>query len=298
MQFPELVWATPRKLPKASSLRGSVVVLDIAFASNAGGASFEGITLPFIRSLGERLKAWVDHHDHEMHAHYKTDARFVLATKAEHGACPEMVTPALFERIGPVETLCAHNDFDGICAAAKWIREGVEPYEGADDDAWAIDTRMKAPSMRAAVLDRALRAAPRDMSLRGLMVRFLVDGANDTGLWRRFEEVAAPFVEIERHTQQLAQDFRVFGEVAVLKVQSARHYDKTLLLLLGQERARISLICDEQSINIAARFDSGVNLLEILGLSGGMPTRVGVSRSELTNVLGALAISHAIDYLG
>ena len=83
---PELAFATPRKLPKPSAVKGRVVVLDVAFASEASGGGFGKITKPFIDGLGPRLVAWVDHHDHALHADYKQDPRFVLATKAEHGA--------------------------------------------------------------------------------------------------------------------------------------------------------------------------------------------------------------------
>src|SRR5690606_4493487 len=86
---------TPRKLPKPNDLAGRVVVLDIAFASVSGGKknAFEKTTLKFIHALGERLAMWVDHHDSAHHAMFAGDPRFVLSTKAEHGACPEMVTP-------------------------------------------------------------------------------------------------------------------------------------------------------------------------------------------------------------
>src|SRR6187549_3228293 len=100
----ELAFATPRKLPKPSAVKGRVVVLDVAFASEASGGGFEKITKPFIDGLGSRLAAWVDHHDHTLHASYRDDPRFVLATKAEHGACPEMVTAELCARVGPVDT--------------------------------------------------------------------------------------------------------------------------------------------------------------------------------------------------
>ena len=84
-----LAFASPRKLPKARDLLGRVVVLDIAFASEAGGHSFESTTLPFIQALGPRLAAWVDHHDSQAHQRFAMDPRFLLSTKAEHGACPE-----------------------------------------------------------------------------------------------------------------------------------------------------------------------------------------------------------------
>src|SRR4249919_113156 len=90
--LPQFAYLTPRTLPPAERLAGRVAVLDIAFASEGGGSSFEKTTLPFIRGLGSRLAAWVDHHDHDRHVDYAGDPRFVLATKAQHGACPEMVT--------------------------------------------------------------------------------------------------------------------------------------------------------------------------------------------------------------
>src|ERR1700722_6695827 len=120
---PELAFATPRKLPRPKELRGRVVVLDVAFASEASGGGFDKITRPFIDGLGPRLAAWVDHHDHKLHAAYANDPRFVLSTKAEHGACPEMVTPELVARVGQVETVVCHTDFDGLMSAAKWIRQ-------------------------------------------------------------------------------------------------------------------------------------------------------------------------------
>src|SRR5262245_15055757 len=82
--LPRFAYLTPRTLPPAERLAGRVAVLDIAFASEGGGSSFEKTTLPFINGLGARLAAWVDHHDHERHADYRGDARFVLCTKAEH----------------------------------------------------------------------------------------------------------------------------------------------------------------------------------------------------------------------
>src|SRR5262245_17949683 len=143
--LPDLVFSTPRMLPDARKLRGRVVVLDIAFAADGMGTPFEETTLAFIRTLGGRLAAWVDHHDHERHQQFKNDPRFFLATKAQHGACPEMVTPAIVAQSGPIDTLVCHVDLDGLYAAAKWVLGGREPYRGADDDARAVDTRIGTP---------------------------------------------------------------------------------------------------------------------------------------------------------
>jgi hypothetical protein len=292
MSFPLLAYGTPRKLPRPLDLKGRVVVLDVAFAAaGGGGASFERTTKPFIDGLGERLAMWIDHHDHQKHALYAADSRFVLSTKAEHGACPEMVTPALVQRAGLVDTICCHTDFDGLCAAAKWVRGGEEPYRGADDDARAIDTRLGTPSELAQVIDRALRGKPTDDGLRGLVVRFLAEGACDKGLLAPIESAALLFKAHEEEARRLALAYELYGDVAVVNAGVARtHYDKTLLLLLGQERATISVVYDKTTVTAAARFDSGVDLLASLGLEGGMPTRVSVPLGKLDFVLERLGV--------
>jgi len=303
----ELAFATPRKLPKPSTLKGRVVVLDVAFASEASGGGFEKITKPFIDGLGPRLAAWVDHHDHALHATYKQDERFVLATKAEHGACPEMVTPALCARVGKVDIIVCHTDFDGLCSAAKWLREGVEPYEGADDDARAIDTRLGTPSPAARRFDRAIRARPRDTALLGLIVRHLAGGLSDDSLWHPIDEAGKELEAFEKVTSELARGYRrvdvlkpkVAGmtSLAFLEVprrtdaQKRVRYDKTALLLAGQERASIALLVDGETLTLAAPFDSGINFLELLGLSGGMPTLVSVQSARLDEALGLLGVS-------
>jgi hypothetical protein len=289
MAFPNLAYGTPRKLPKAKSLPGRVVVLDIAFASTAGGASFEKVTKPFIDGLADRLAMWIDHHDHERHADFRDDPRFVLKTKAEAPACPELVTPALVEAAGSIDTVCCHGDFDGLCAAAKWIRGGVEPYPGADADARAIDTRLGKPSELGQLFDRALRGRPRDDGLKGLLVRYLVDGARDPGMREAFEDAGRDMARHEEETLRIARGYAVEGPIAICDAtERGGFYDKTMLLLLGQERATIAVVHDESTVTVAARFDSGVNLLEIFGLEGGMPTRVSVAKKELPRVLEEL----------
>ncbi len=287
--FPHLAYGTPRKLPKPETLPGRVVVLDVAFAANAGGASFEKVTLPFISGLGARLAMWIDHHDHERHAEYAGDPRFILRTKAQHGACPEMVTPARVEAAGHVDTVCCHVDFDGLCSAAKWIRGGIEPYLGADDDARAIDTRLGEPSERARVLDRALRARPRDEGLRGLMIRYLAQGAEDAAIYREFQAAAAGLEAKEREGKRLSARYVVRNGLAICDATRRNGpYDKTSLLLLGQELAPISVVHDETTVTAAARFDSGIDLVRALGLNGGMPTRVSVAAKRLDEVLEML----------
>ncbi len=271
---------------------GRVVVVDLAFASEASGKGFDKITLPFIDQLGDRLAAWVDHHDHAEHARFADDPRFVLSTKAEHGACPELITPELVERIGRVDTIVCHTDFDGLASAAKWMRHGQEPYQGCDQDARAIDTRLGQPSPEADTIDRALRARPRDQALFGIVVRHLATKMEDPSLWPPIQEAADELQAIEADTRRAALAYtRLDPGVAVVDVSHrTTRIDKTLLLLLGQQRERIAMVVDRDSISLAAKFDGGVNLLKLLGLSGGMPTRVSVPRRQLGAVCDALGV--------
>jgi hypothetical protein len=304
---PELAFATPRKLPRARDLKGRVVVLDVAFASEASGGGFDKLTRPFLEGLADRLAAWVDHHDHVLHAGYKDDPRFVLSTKAEHGACPEMVTPELVTRIGPVDTIVCHTDFDGLMSAAKWLRGGVEPYAGADDDARAIDTRTGGPSPTGQRFDRALRARPRDTALFGIVVRHMSTGLSDASLWQPIDAAGAALAPIEAETRRIASGYTRIDlpprhEPAAPRLDSiafldatVHHgkYDKTLLLLLGQERATVAMVVDTDTLTLAAKFGSGISFLSLLGLSGGMPTLVSVQRSRLVEALEKLGASSA-----
>jgi hypothetical protein len=200
-----------------------------------------------------------------------------------------MVTEALVARAGPIDTLVCHTDFDGLCSAAKWIRGGQEPYEGADDDARAIDTRLGTPSERALPIDRALRARPRDDGLRGMIVSYLVHGAVDRELLKPIAEAAEELRPREDSARELARGYSVRGEIAFVQVpDNTAAYDKTLLLLLGQERARIAVVCDAAAVTIAARFDSGVDLLQMFSLEGGMPTVVSLGPEKLSEVLSRL----------
>jgi hypothetical protein len=290
-----LAFGTPRKLPKASQLQGRVAVLDIAFAGSSGGGGFEKVTRPFIDALGARLGVWVDHHDHEEHPNFRDDPRFVLATKAEHGACPEMIDAALVERVGKIDTIVCHTDFDGLASAAKWMRGGSEPYPGCDDDARAIDTRMGTPRPVAERLDRALRGRPHDAGLLGLIVRHLSTGLSDASHWEAIDRAAAELVPVERETRRAAEQYqRLSPGVAYVDVSAGfARLDKTLLLLLGQEREPVSVVADRDNVSVAARFDSGLNFVSLLNLGGGMPTRISVPRSRLREVLTALKVDPA-----
>jgi len=278
-------------LPPAATIPGRVAVLDIAFASEGGGSSFEKVTLPFITGLGARLAAWVDHHDHERHADYAADARFVLSTKAEHGACPEMVTPAVVAAAGPVDTIAVHLDLDGLYSGAKWVLGGVEPYAGADADARAIDTRRGQPGPIADRIDRALRARFRDETLKHQVLRFLVDGADrdrQPGFWEAIDAAAREIDPLLDEARRLAGRYVLRDGVAFVDASGARRYDKTELLLMGQTRAPVSVIRDSGALTIAADFDSGFDFVKMFALGGGMPTRVTVPAARWDEVFEKL----------
>jgi len=287
--FPSIVYATPRTLPKASSLLGRVVVLDVAFAAGGMGTPFDETTRPFIEELGNRLAAWVDHHDHELQAAYASDPRFHLTTKAQAGACPEMITPELVAEVGPIDTLVVHLDLDGIYAAAKWILGGREPYPGADADARAVDTRMGEPGPIAALIDRALRARFRDEALKNRIVRYLVGGCADPEHRKVIEEAARIFDATEEETRRLAATYVRRGRAVYVDARHVRGpFDKTELLLLGQKLADVAIVHHAGMITVAAAYDSGLNFLELFGLEGGMPTRVSLPENRLQEVLEKL----------
>ena len=283
MNIPHLWFASPRVLPRAEKLQGRVVVLDIAFAATVGtSVSFDLTTKPFLDGLGDRLAAWVDHHDHERHVDFKHDPRFVLSTKAEHGACPEMVTAELVRQTGPIDTICTHVDLDGLYAAAKWILEGKEPYAGADDDARAVDTRIGEPGPIGTRIDRALRAKFRDDQLKRAVINYLVGGMKPGTSDDVIREAAIEFDRKDACTQMLAKRFTIRGRVAIVDSEGfAGQFDKTDLLLAGQARAPVAMVRDSGQLSIAAAFDSGWDFVALFELGGGMPTRVSIPEGRL-----------------
>jgi hypothetical protein len=271
-------------------LEGRVVVLDIAFAATAGGGvSYEEVTAPFIEGLGDRLAAWVDHHDHDRHPEFRDDPRFRLATKAQHGACPEMVTPELVRHTGPIDTIVAHNDLDGLYSAAKWITGGEELYPGADDDARAVDTRVGEPGPIGRRIDRALRARFRDNTLKRAVVLWLSGGMNGGTHRDLIDEAEREFAQRDAGTDALARRYIKRGRVNFVDTRGERApFDKTELLLRGQLDAQVAVVRDSGMVTIAASFDSGWDFVRLLGLEGGMPTRVTVPEARLDEALAAI----------
>jgi hypothetical protein len=139
------------------------------------------------------------------------------------------------------------------------------------------------------MIDRALRGRPRDDALKGLVVRFLAQGAGDRTLFSEIRKAAEHLHRMEREAKRLSARFVIEGDVALCDARDrSGPYDKTELLLLGQAQAPIALVYDETTVTMAARFDSGIDLVELLGLGGGMPTRVSVPLKQLDEVRAAL----------
>ncbi len=266
------------------------MVLDIAFAATVGtSVSFELTTQPLLTALGDRLAAWVDHHDHEKHVAFADDPRFVLATKAQHGACPEMVTPELVRSTGPIDCILTHVDLDGLYSAAKWILEGKEPYRGADDDARAVDTRIGTPGAIATRIDRALRAKFRDDQLKRAVVQFLTGGMQSGVHDDVIRDAAAEFERRDAKTQELAKRYTIRGRVAIVDTAGAAgQFDKTDLLLAGQQKAAVSIVRDSGMLTIAASFESGWNFVALFELGGGMPTRITIPELKVDQVIAKI----------
>ena len=150
----------------------------------------------------------------------------------------------------------------------------------------------------------AIRARGRDPALMGIVVRHLANGLADDSLWHEIDTAGAELEAVEKSTLELARGYRKI-EIAKPALQPCRsiafldvtptggrrvRYDKTMLLLAGQERASIALLLDGDTLTFAAPFDSGLNFLDLLGLSGGMPTLVSVQKDRLDDALAKLGV--------
>ena len=125
--------------------------------------------------------------------------------------------------------------------------------------------------------------------MKGLIVRYFATGATDVALFRELEVTAEGARAFEENARELARRFTVEGAIAICDVRgNTLTYDKTVLLLLGQEKARVALVHDDTTVTLAARFDSGIDLLALLDIQGGMPTRVSVPAARLDDVLRRL----------
>jgi len=132
-----------------------------------------------------------------------------------------------------------------------------------------------------------------------LIVRHLASGLADPSLFEAVDAAAAEFLAIEAETRRVAERYvRLPPGVALVDITPSGEasgppprVDKTQLLLIGQEREAVSVVIDRDTVTVAARFDSGLDFLKLLGLSAGMPTRVSVPKARLGDLLRALGVS-------
>src|SRR5215468_3277200 len=256
----------PGNLPSPPS-EGRVAVVDVAFA---GGENFEKSTVPFLEALGGRLAIWIDHHEHPVGwARYRDDPRFVLVPNRTAHACPELVTPEVVTRAGPVDAIVAHADIDGLLSAVKFRRGGVAPWPEADEDARAADSpgRGHRMSQRAQVLAGALDQAAAELrtaqreALRQEIVAALVAGQIPPPLWQRLEQLAREHDEALAPVDALAQTaLEEASGVLVARVEKAlaRPVKKALLSRL-EERAPIGVVIEGRAIT-AATFRDDIDL--------------------------------------
>jgi hypothetical protein len=118
------------------------------------------------------------------------------------------------------------------------------------------------------------------------------------------DRAAAELGPIEALTRRIAEGYRVTemrgsstglppSVRSLAYVEATSHhgkYDKTLLLLLGQERAGVAMVLDLDTLTLAARYGSGVNFLDLLGISGGMPTLVSIPKKRMQETLKKLGV--------
>jgi hypothetical protein len=291
----------PGNLP-APPAEGRVAVVDVAFA---GGDNYEKSTVPFLQALGDRLAIWVDHHEHPVGwSRFRDDPRFVLVPNRIAHACPELVTPEVVSRAGPVDVVVAHADFDGLLSAVKFLRGGVPPWPEADEDARAADSpgRGHAYSPRAKRISDALehaaaelRSAQRD-SLRQQLVEALVQGKIPPALQKRIDDLARAHEEALAPVDALAAQAREEARgVLVARVAKAlpRPVKKALLSRL-EERAPIGVVVEGRAIT-AATFRDDIDLSACDELAAGRSDyRFGQADDEgraVVSRLGALVRS-------
>jgi hypothetical protein len=248
----------PGNLPPPPS-EGRVAVVDLAFA---GGENYERSTVPFLEALGDRLAVWIDHHEHPLGwSKVRNDPRFVLVPNQIAHACPELVTPEVVDKAGPVDVVVAHADFDGLVSAVKYWRKGVAPWPEADEDARAADSpgRGHVLSARAAVLSDALdyaaselKTAQRD-ALRQEIAAALVQGELPRALQERLAELARKQQKELEPVDGLAKGAREEAAgVLVARVPKAlpRPVKKALLSRL-EERAAIGVVVEGRAVTVA-----------------------------------------------
>src|SRR5467141_3087737 len=258
----------PGNLP-APPADGRVAVVDVAFA---GGENYEKSTVPFLEALGDRLAIWVDHHEHPVGwSRFRDDPRFVLVPNRIAHACPELVTPEVVSRAGPVDVVVAHADFDGLLSAVKFLRGGAPPWPEADEDARAADSPGRGHKLSSfgqllvEALDEAggtLRSKARE-SLRQELVEGLARAPEPlpANLRKRLQDLQHAHAETLAPVEALAASAREeAGGVLVVRVPKdlGRPVKKALLSRL-EARAPVGVVVEGRAVT-AATFRDDIDL--------------------------------------
>jgi hypothetical protein len=224
------------------------VMLDVAFA----GADVVEETHSFIRRAGDRLRLWVDHHEHpEGWARYSDDPRFVLVPSRNAHACPELVTPEVVARAGEVGVVLAHHDFDGLMSAVRFMLDGREPYEGANEDARAADSpgRGHHSSKRGKRLAAAVSQAGAELEEEAFLAFYravaesLLDGREPPELARQIDYFYGEAQAVIQRAQRLAETRRMEAPgVCVLRIEAQ--------LEGNVRRAVLSVLEDEAIVGV------------------------------------------------
>lgn len=254
-------------------------VLDVAFAG--GNATHR--THGFIEAAGDRLRLWVDHHEHpEAWPVYQNDSRFVLVSSRLAHACPELVTPEVVQRAGNVKVLLAHHDFDGLMSAVRFILSGNEPYEGADEDARAADApgRGHVSSPRGARLSAALSEAGAQLQFEAFqdfyreVAQSLITGEESTLLRVTVDGFERDARDVLRRAALLATSRRVEAPgVCVLRLDAQLDGNmRRAVLSILEEEATIGLVLEgtpKRYWATAATYSEDVPLEEVKALDRG-----------------------------
>lgn len=254
-------------------------VLDVAFAG--GNATHR--THDFIRAAGDRLRLWVDHHEHpEAWPVYENDPRFVLVSSRLAHACPELVTPEVVERAGNVQVLLAHHDFDGLMSAVRFILGGREPYEGADEDARAADApgRGHVSSPRGARLAAALSEAGAQLEFDAFqdfyreVAQSLITGDESMLVTVVVDGFARDAQDVSRRAEVLAVSRRVEAPgVCVLRLEAQLDGNmRRAVLSILEEEATIGLVLEgtpKRYWATAATYSEDIPLEEVKELDRG-----------------------------
>jgi len=277
-----------RKLPSADTLAGRVVVLDIRLRLRGWGFVVRRRHHPLHQRSGQPPGRLGGSPRPRAPCRLRSRSAFSLVEQGRARGLPrDDSRRSLSPRWGRWTRGHAHG-FDGLYAGAKWVLGGIEPYEGADADARAVDTRRGEPGPIATRIDRALRARFRDETLKYRVNP--VPGGADQGpsLLGGDRARGAPHRSAAGAGPQDCRALR--GRRNVAYVEAAPTHPTTRPSCCCWPAARaVAVVRDSGSLAIAADFESGLDLIKLFDLGGGMPTRVSVPDSRLEEVLKKLA---------